>query len=136
MDLTKRGISERAALLSLEDELQRRIGQQQTEMQAMDAMRSEAVELAQTMVELENELAQANEAQAAANERTVKAKKEIADIDPFEEEAIQGELNAIKARNELQAQYNMALLDDTDKQIQKVEDRYQKEYKFIAVGCY
>ena len=129
LDLTKRGISERAALLSLEDELQRRIGQQQTEMQAMDAMRAEAVDLAQQMVELEHELAQANEAQAAANERTVKAKKAIADIDPFEEEAVQGELNAIKARNELQAQYNMALLDDTDKQIQKVEDRYQKEYE-------
>lgn len=129
LDLTKRGISERAALLSLEDELQRRIGQQQKEMQAIDAMRAEAVDLAQTMVELENELAQANEAQAAANERSLKAQKEIAEVDPFDAEAVQGELNAIRARNDLQAQYNMALLDDTDKQIQKVEDRYQKEYE-------
>lgn len=129
LDLTKRGLDVRSALLHLEDELQRRIGQQQTEMQAMDAMRSEAVDLAQQMVELENELAQANEAQAAANERSAKAKKEIAEVDPFDEEAVQGELNAIRARNDLQAQYNMALLDDTDKQIQKVEDRYQKEYE-------
>ena len=74
LDLTKRGLTERAALLSLEDELQRRIGQQQTEMQAMDAMRAEAVDLAQQMVELEHELAQATEAQAAANERSAKAK--------------------------------------------------------------
>ena len=60
----------------------------------------------------------------------------IAEVDPFDEEAVQGELNAIRARNDLQAQYNMALLDDTDKQIQKVEDRYQKEYeKFITIGC-
>jgi chromosome segregation ATPase len=129
LDLTKRGLTERAALLNLEDELQRRIGQQQTEMRAMDAMRAEAVDLAQQMVELENELAQANEAQAAANERSAKAKKEIAEVDPFDAEAVQGELNAIRARNDLQAQYNMALLDDTDKQIQKVEDRYQKEYE-------
>lgn len=129
LDLTKRGITERAALAHLEDELQRRIGQQQTEMQAMEAMRAEAIALAQQMVELENELAQENEAQANAKERTAVATKEIAEVDPFDSEAVQGELNAIQARNELQAQYNMALLNDTDKQIQKVEDRYKKEYE-------
>lgn len=129
LDLTKRGLNERSALLSLEDELQRRLAQQTNELTAITQMRDEAIDLAVQMAEFENEIAQANEAQAVANERTVKAKKEIADIDPFEEEAVQGELNAIKARNELQAQYHMALLDDTDKQIQKVEDRYQKEYE-------
>ena len=129
LDLTKRGISERAALLNLEDAIQNTIARQQTELTAMDQMRAEAVELAQTMVEMENELGQANEAQAAANERSAKAKKEVADLDPFDSEAVQGELNAIRARNDLQAQYNMALLDDTDKQIQKVEDKYAKEYE-------
>ncbi len=74
-------------------------------------------------------MAQAEEAQAAATERTVKAKKQVEEIDPFDEEKVQAELKAIRARNELQAQYNMALLNDTDKQIQKVEDKYKQEYE-------
>jgi hypothetical protein len=129
LDLTKRGISERVALTHLEDELQRRLATQKNELQGIKNMRDEAVSLAVQMVEMEKELANANEAQAVATERTVKAKKEIAEIDPFDEEAVQGELNAIKARNELQAQYHMALLNDLDKQIQKVEDKYKSEYE-------
>tara|TARA_B100000513_G_scaffold190824_1_gene115598 strand:+ start:1726 stop:3657 length:1932 start_codon:yes stop_codon:yes gene_type:complete len=128
LDLTKRGLTERAALLSLEDELQRRIGQQQTEMQAMDAMRAEAVDLAQQMVELEHELAQANEAQAAANERSAKAKKEIADIDPFDSEAVQGELQTLRARNELAKMYFLSTASDTEKQIEQINDRYESEF--------
>jgi len=135
LDLTKRGISERAALLSLEDELQRRIGQQQKEMQAIDAMRAEAVDLAQTMVELENELAQANEAQAAANERSANAKKEIAEIDPFDEEAVQGELQTIRARNELAKMFYLSSASDLQKQIQQVDDRYEIEFeKLLKLG--
>lgn len=129
LDLTKRGISERAALLNLEDAIQTRIARQQKEITAMDKMRNEAIDLATQMVELEHELAQANEAQAAATERTVKAKKQVEEIDPFDEEKVQAELKAIRARNELQAQYHMALLNDTDKQIQKVEDKYKQEYE-------
>ena len=49
LDLTKRGISERAALLNLEDAIQNTIARQQTELTAMDQMRAEAVELAQTL---------------------------------------------------------------------------------------
>lgn len=65
----------------------------------------------------------------------VKSKKEELAIDPFLEDSIQGELNGIRARNDLQAQYNMALLDDTDQQIQKVEDRYNIEYeKLLKLG--
>lgn len=129
LDLTKRGISERAALLHLEDAIQNTIARQQTELTALDQMRVEAVELAQTMVELENELAQANEAQAAANERTAKAKKEIAEIDPFDEEAVQGELQTIRARNELAKMYYLSSASDLEKQIQQVNDRYEAEYE-------
>ena len=131
LDLTKRGISERAALLSLEDAIQNTIARQQTELTAMGQMRTEAVELAQQMVEMEHELAQANEAQAAAMERNAKATKEIADVDPFESEAVQGELNAIRARNELQQQYARAVLGDTDKEIEKINDKYRQEYENI-----
>lgn len=129
LDLTKRGISERAALLNLEDAIQNNIARQQTELTAMGMMRTEAVELAQQMVEMENELAQANEAQAAAKERTAKATKQIAEVDPFESEAVQGELQAIKARNELQKMYNVAQMDATNQEIQAVEDKYKKEYE-------
>lgn len=135
LDLTQRGISERAALLHLEDAIQAKIAQQQNELTVIEKMRSEAVDLAMQMAEFENEMAQAAEQQAVAKERTVVATKEIAEVDPFDTEAVQGELNAIKKRNELQAMYNMTQLDDIGKQIQMVEDRYKLEYeKLLELG--
>jgi hypothetical protein len=135
LDLTGKGIKQRVALAHLEDEIERRLANQQKELAAMDAMRTEAVDLAVQMVQFENEIAEANEQAANAKERNAKATKAIAEADPFDSEAVQGELNAIRARNDLQAQYNMALLDDTDKQIQKVEDRYNIEYeKLLQLG--
>lgn len=91
--------------------------------------------------QLEKNLIAIEQIKAAEKARTdnqkdfVKSKKEELAIDPFLEESTQGELSAIQARNALQAQYNMALLDDTDQQIQKVEDRYNIEYeKLLKLG--
>ena len=135
LDLTKRGLTERTALLHLEDELQRRVAQQQKELKGIQTMRDEAVNLAQQMVELENELAKANEAQAAANERSVKAKKEIKEIDPFDTEAVQGELQTIRARNELAKMFYLSSASDLQKQIQQVDDRYEIEFeKLLKLG--
>jgi hypothetical protein len=135
LDLTKRGISERAALLSLEDELQRRLAQQHNELTGITQMRDEAIDLAVKMAEFENEIAQATEAQAVANERSAKAKKEIAEIDPFDSEAVQGELQTLRARNELQKMFYLSNAEDIDKEIQKIDDKYEVEFeKLLKLG--
>jgi len=135
LDLTKRGISERGALLSLEDELQRRIGQQQKEMQAIEAMRTEAVDLAQQMADFENQIARETERIARAEERKLNYKKQIEKIDKELEDKIQGELTHIRARNELQKQYNLSQQDELGRQIQQINDKYNAEYEqLIRLG--
>ena len=129
LDLTKRGLNERSALLSLEDELQRRIGQQQKEMQAIEAMRTEAVDLAQQMADFENEIARETERIARAEERKLNFKKQIEKIDKELENKIQGELTHIRARNELQKKFNLSQQDELGRQIQQINDKYNAEYE-------
>ena len=56
-------------------------------------------------------------------------KKRIEEIDKQLDEQAKAELASIRARDELRKMHQMASFSDLDKEIQKVEDRYAKEYE-------
>lgn len=131
LDLTQQGMNETTALLHVEDEIERRLNEQRMQLAGIEKMKTEAVGLAVQMAQFENEIAIANEQQAEALKKVKEVKQEIAEIDPFETEAVQGELNAIRARNDLQKKYAMATASDLDREIQQIQDRYAVELENV-----
>ena len=92
-------------------------------------------------VELEANLKQAAElrAQEKAREESARRRaefrdrerKRIQEIDKELDQKAKSELARIRARDELQKMHEMASFNSLDKQIQKVQDRYQKEYEHL-----
>lgn len=107
-------------------ELQRQTGTLQT----IENYQTAAVSMAKELQGLENEKAQAEAAAANSMQKQVAAKQKLVELeDPFESEGVQAEIAQIEARNDLQKQYALTQMDDTQQQIQAVQDRYDAEYE-------
>lgn len=94
LDLTQEGLAQAAELGKLEKALQADIANQVKQREAIEAMQAEAVETAQEMVTLEKELADANEAAAAAKEKKIKPAKKSVDLAKEELDAMEALIEA------------------------------------------
>lgn len=105
-------------------ELERQTGTLQT----IENYQTAAVNMAKELQGLENEKAQAEESAANSMQKQVAAKQKLVELeDPLESEGVQAEIAQIQARNDLQKQYALTQMDDTQKQIQAIQDRYDTE---------
>lgn len=130
IDLTARKQKSNTELLELQTLLTKQLQNEQGQLDTIVKYQQTAKDLARTRQEFENELAQANEEQARSMQKQVAAKKQLVELDdPFDSEAVQAEIAQIEARNALQSQYALTQMDDTNKQIQAVQDRYDAEYE-------
>lgn len=134
LDLTQQGISERAALLRLEDELEKRLSEERKALEVIKLAQKETTDLAMEMVKLEKELADATEEAATqserrlvATEKTISAEEELAKAI---EEALALSDDVIKAKN-LQKQMDLAIaeafLDEEGKKKLAQEERLAEE---------
>jgi len=111
LDLTQEGLAQAAELGKLEKALQADIANQVQQREAIEAMQAEAVETAQEMVTLEKELADANEAAAAAKEKGVKRAKKNLDLQKEEEKNIRNLIKLLNEKFEKQQEANKKLED-------------------------
>lgn len=134
LDLTQRGIKEAGALARLEKTIQSDIAEQEQGLQALELMRTEAVDLAQQMVEFEREISSVTEGVATNEERSAQAKERALRA---EEERLRlvrealdlGDYEIDKYNAKLDLERTLFSLKATglESEVIKIDEKYKKE---------
>lgn len=138
LDLTKRGTSERTALLHIEDQLQAQLAEEEKAVKAIEKMQEEAKDTAMEMVTLEKELADATEEAADNTERRAVAAERALTAEELNNEALKEAfaladdiLKGKSLEEKMDKAMAMAFLDDEGKKRLAQRERVEEQIKAI-----
>lgn len=138
LDLTKKGITERVALLHIQDELQAQKAQEEKAVKAIEKMQEVAVDTAIEMVTLEKELADATEEAADNTERRAVAAERALTAEELNNEALKEAfalsddlLKGKSLEEKMDKAMAMAFLDDEGKKKLAQQERLEEQIKAI-----
>ena len=138
LDLTKKGITERVALLHIQDQLQAQKAQEEKAVKAIEKMQEVAVDTAIEMVTLEKELADATEEAADNTERRAVAAERALTAEELNNEALKEAfalsddlLKGKSLEEKMDKAMAMAFLDDEGKKKLAQSERLEEQIKAI-----